>query len=69
MTTQVRMVVDKTVVDMSPEDYQRNFTPPPFTTTQRDALVAPTTGMMIRNTTTSKLNWYTGAAWEAITSA
>lgn len=38
-----------------------------LTTTQRDALTA-TAGTIIFNTTTSKLNVYSGVAWEAVTS-
>lgn len=40
-----------------------------LTTTQRDAISAPAEGLLIFNTTTNKLNFYTGAAWEAVTSA
>lgn len=47
----------------------RGFLPPRMTTTQRDAISSPATGLMIYNTTTNKLNVYTGSAWEAITSA
>lgn len=43
------------------------FIPTRMTTTQRDALT-PLAGMVIFNTTTSKLNVYT-SAWEAVTSA
>lgn len=43
------------------------FIPTKMTTTQRDALTA-VAGMVIYNTTTSKLNIYT-SAWEAVTSA
>lgn len=43
------------------------FTPPKVTTTQRDAIASPTSGMVIYNTTTNKLNVYT-TAWEAVTS-
>ena len=39
-----------------------------LTTAQRDALTG-TSGMLIYNATTNKLNVYTGAGWEAITSA
>jgi hypothetical protein len=39
------------------------------TTTTRDALTGVIAGSIILNTTTSKLNFYTGTAWEAITSA
>lgn len=45
------------------------FLPPRMTTTQRDAISSPATGLMIYNTTTNKLNVYTGSGWEAITSA
>jgi cephalosporin-C deacetylase-like acetyl esterase len=45
------------------------YLPDAFTTTLRDEIVAPATGYIIFNTTTSKLNVYTGAAWEEITSA
>lgn len=44
------------------------FMPPRMTTTQRNAIPAPTAGMVIYNTTTNKLNVYT-TAWEAVTSA
>jgi len=39
------------------------------TTSTRDALTGVIAGSIILNTTTSKLNFYTGSAWEAITSA
>lgn len=42
--------------------------PPKVTTTQRDAIAAPTAGMFVYNTTTNKLNVYT-TTWEAVTSA
>lgn len=47
----------------------QGFLPPRMTGTQRDAITSPETGLMVYNTTTNKLNVYTGAAWEAITSA
>lgn len=42
-----------------------------FTTTARNALAAGDkyAGMVIYNTTTNKLNFWNGAAWEAVTSA
>lgn len=42
-----------------------------LTTAQRDAIPANKLqeGMTIFNTTTNKLNFYTGSAWEAVTSA
>ena len=39
------------------------------TTTTRDALTSVIAGSIILNTTTGKLNFYTGSAWEAVTSA
>jgi hypothetical protein len=40
-----------------------------MTTGQRDAMVSPAPGLIIFNTTTLKLNVYTGYAWQVITSA
>ena len=39
-----------------------------LTTAQRD-LIAPSSPALIFNSTTGKLNFWTGAAWEAVTSA
>lgn len=44
----------------------KGFLPPRLTTTQRDAVSAPATGLMVYNTTTSALNVYSGAAWGAV---
>ena len=45
------------------------FMPPRMTTTQRDAIAAPTSGMVVYNSTTGKLNVRGAAGWEAVTSA
>lgn len=45
------------------------FLPPRMTGTQRDAISSPTAGLVIYNSTTNKLNVYTGSGWEAVTSA
>ena len=42
---------------------------PTVTTTQRNALVDKTAGALVYNSTTKKLNFWTGSAWEAVTSA
>jgi hypothetical protein len=42
---------------------------PSMTTVVRDAVSLPAGGSLIFNSTTSKLNFYTGSAWEAVTSA
>ena len=48
----------------------KGFLPPRMTTTQRDAIAAPIpAGLMVYNTTTNKLNFYNGTAWEAVTSS
>lgn len=47
----------------------QGFLPPRMTGTQRDAIASPPAGLVVYNTTTNKLNVYTGSAWEAVTSA
>ena len=34
-----------------------------MTTTQRDAITSPATGLVIYNTTANALNFYSGSAW------
>lgn len=46
----------------------KGFRPPRLTTTQRDAIINPGSGLLIHNTTTNKLNIYT-TTWETVTSA
>ena len=43
--------------------------PAPFTTTERDALTNVPEAAVIYNSTTNKLNFYNGSAWEQVTSA
>jgi len=45
------------------------FLPPRMTTVQRDAITSVPAGLFIYNTTTNKMNFYNGSAWEAVTSA
>lgn len=47
----------------------RGFLPPRMTEAQRDAIASPPAGLIVYNTTTNKLNFYSGSAWEAVTSA
>jgi hypothetical protein len=42
----------------------QGFLMPRMTTTQRDAIVSPATGLEIYNTTTNSNNFYNGTAWE-----
>jgi hypothetical protein len=44
----------------------KGFLPPRMTSTQRDAIATPATGLMIFNTTTSAYNLYNGVAWVAL---
>jgi len=43
--------------------------PPRVTTTQKNAIATPATGLTIYDTTLNKLCVYTGLAWETVTSA
>ena len=45
------------------------LTLPSYTGAEIAALPSPEAGTIVLNTTTSKLNFYTGSGWEAITSA
>ncbi|HRG27392.1 MAG TPA: hypothetical protein PLJ00_05855 [Chitinophagales bacterium] len=47
----------------------QGFLKPRMTTVQRDAISTPPAGLEIYNTTTNKMNFYNGSAWEVITSA
>ena len=42
---------------------------PRMTATQRDAIASPAAGLVVYNSTSGKLNFYNGSAWEAVTSA
>ena len=44
----------------------KGFLPPRMTTTQRDAIASPATGLEIFNTTTGIPNFYNGTAWTAV---
>lgn len=47
----------------------KGFLPPRMTTTERNAISTPPAGLMVYNTTTNKINFYNGTAWEAVTSS
>ena len=42
------------------------FIPPRMTTTQKNAIVSPTAGMMVYDSTLNSIYVYTGAAWSAL---
>ena len=46
----------------------QGFLPPRMTTTQKNAIATPATGLVVFDTTLAKLAVYTGAGWEAVTS-
>jgi hypothetical protein len=46
----------------------QGFLPPRMTTTQKNAIATPAAGLVIFDTTLSKLCVYSGAAWQTITS-
>lgn len=54
----------KAILDLT--STTQGFLPPRMTTTQRDAITSPATGLMIYNTTDSKINYYNGAGWETV---
>jgi hypothetical protein len=58
---------EKALLDLT--STTKGFLPPRMTTVQRDAITSVPAGLMIYNTTTNKLNFYNGSAWEAVTSA
>lgn len=45
------------------------FRPPVMTTTQRDAIGTPATGLMIYNSTTNTVDVYDGTSWESLSYA
>ena len=47
----------------------KGFLPPRMTTTEKNAITTPATGLVVFDTTLAKLCVYTGAAWETVTSA
>jgi hypothetical protein len=53
---------------LSVDSTTSGFLPPRMTTTEKNAIVAPASGLMVYDTTLGKLCVYTGAAWETITS-
>lgn len=50
-------------------DGTNGVTVPSVTTTQKNAIVSPTAGQLVFDTTLGKLCVYTGSAWQTVTSA
>ena len=47
----------------------KGFLPPRMTTTEKNAITTPATGLVVFDNTLAKLCIYTGSAWETVTSA
>ena len=47
----------------------RGFLTPRMTTTERDAIATPATGLMVYNTTSNTFDYYDGAAWASFASS
>ena len=47
----------------------KGFLPPRMTTTERDAISSPASGLVIFNTTTNSLEYKSSTAWESLTTA
>jgi len=54
--------------EMAVTSTTRGFLPPRMTTTQKNAISTPATGLVLYDTTLNKLAVYTGSAWETVTS-
>jgi hypothetical protein len=47
----------------------KGFRPPVMSTSQRNSISSPATGLIVYNTTTDKINFYNGTSWQAVTSS
>ncbi len=61
-------VSQQILISMMQDYFKYGFIAPSYTTAIRDQLPAKA-GQIIFNSTTSKLNFYTGSAWQAVTSS
>jgi hypothetical protein len=46
----------------------KGFLPPRMTTTEKNAIATPASGLVVYDSTLNKLAVYTGSAWETVTS-
>jgi hypothetical protein len=60
--------VASAILDLS-QSTTRGFLPPVVTTTQKNAISSPATGLVVYDKTLNKLCVYTGSAWETVTSS
>jgi len=50
------------------ESTTQGFLPPRMTTTQKNAIASPATGLVVYDNTLNKLSVFTGLVWETVTS-
>lgn len=62
----VNISSDETTAVVQADSTTQGALLPRMTSTQRDAISSPATGLLIWNTTTAQLEEYTGAAWGAV---
>jgi len=66
--TYVNVVTAQTSAILQADSTSRGFLPPRMTTTQKNAIASPATGLVVYDTTLGKLCVRGAAAWETITS-
>jgi hypothetical protein len=66
--TYVNVVTAQTSAILQADSISRGFLPPRMTTTQKNAIASPATGLVVYDTTLGKLCVRTASAWETITS-
>jgi len=66
--TYVNVVTAQTSAILQADSSSRGFLPPRMTTTQKNAIASPATGLVVYDTTLNKLCVRGAAAWETITS-
>ena len=54
----------ETSASLQVDSTTQGFLPPRMTTTERDAISSPASGLMVYNTTTNKAQCYNGTAWQ-----
>jgi len=56
--------VDSAVLDLN--STTRGFLPPRMTTTQKNAIASPATGLQVYDTTLNQMSYYNGTTWTNI---
>jgi hypothetical protein len=66
--TYVNVISAQASAILQADSTSRGFLPPRMTTTQKNAIASPATGLVVYDTTLNKLCVRGAAAWETITS-